>query len=180
MNYIKKAVSTLGGVFLPALLIAALAPRVTRAVVAALVQVANTPANPVPTSDVHRSAAQIVELVCSNVAPNPCIIIPATGDFNETTLTAWTVPAGMNFVITDVQVNTELELDGVTGTSFGVAWTPPGSSIERGAGWSVPDNGETTEFQLSSGAVVPAGSTVTGVFGPDVVVGIVRGYLTPY
>ena len=41
MNYIKKAVTTLGGIFLAALLIAALAPKATRGIAAALVQVVN-------------------------------------------------------------------------------------------------------------------------------------------
>jgi hypothetical protein len=47
MNYIKKALTTLGGIFLAAFLIAALAPKATHAIVAALVQVVNTTANPV-------------------------------------------------------------------------------------------------------------------------------------
>jgi hypothetical protein len=49
MNIIRKAVTTLAGIFLAVLLIAALAPKATRGVVAALVQVTNTTANPVPT-----------------------------------------------------------------------------------------------------------------------------------
>ena len=51
MNLIRKAFTTLGGVFLAALLIAALAPRATRGVAAALVQVTNTASNPIPTED---------------------------------------------------------------------------------------------------------------------------------
>ena len=49
MNTIRKAVSALGGIFLAALLIAALAPKAARGIAAALVQVTNTGANPVPT-----------------------------------------------------------------------------------------------------------------------------------
>lgn len=59
MNYIKKALSTLGGIFLAALLIAALAPRATHAVVAALVQVANTDSSPVPTAEALGTATLI-------------------------------------------------------------------------------------------------------------------------
>jgi len=51
MNFIKKAVTTLGGIFLAALLIAALAPKATHGLVAALVQVTNTTANPASTWD---------------------------------------------------------------------------------------------------------------------------------
>lgn len=49
MNLTRKAISALGGITLAAMLIAALAPKVTRGVVATLVQVANTSANPVAT-----------------------------------------------------------------------------------------------------------------------------------
>ncbi|MGB0036718.1 MAG: hypothetical protein WBP79_14700 [Candidatus Acidiferrales bacterium] len=49
MNIIRKVVTTFGSIFLAALLIAALVPKATRGVVAALVQVVNTSANPVPT-----------------------------------------------------------------------------------------------------------------------------------
>jgi len=49
MNLIRKALTTLGGILLAALFIAALAPKATRGIAAALVQVTNTSANPVPT-----------------------------------------------------------------------------------------------------------------------------------
>lgn len=49
MNSIRKAVTALGGIFLAALLIAALAPKAARGIAAALVQVTNTSSNPVPT-----------------------------------------------------------------------------------------------------------------------------------
>ena len=49
MNVLRKAVTTLGGVFLAALLITALAPKAARGIAATLVQVTNTSANPVPT-----------------------------------------------------------------------------------------------------------------------------------
>jgi hypothetical protein len=52
MNFLRKVVTAIGSIFLAALLIAALAPKATRALAAALVQVTNTTSNPVPTSDV--------------------------------------------------------------------------------------------------------------------------------
>jgi len=48
MNLLRKTATTLGGIFLAVLLITALAPKATRGVAAALVQVTNTSANPVP------------------------------------------------------------------------------------------------------------------------------------
>jgi|ERR1700683_221919 hypothetical protein len=49
MNILRRAVTTLGGVFLAALLITALAPRAVRGITATIVEVTNTSANPVPT-----------------------------------------------------------------------------------------------------------------------------------
>ena len=56
MNLMRKAATTLGGIFLAVLLIAALAPKATRGIAAALVQVTNTTANPVPTVSVDDPA----------------------------------------------------------------------------------------------------------------------------
>jgi hypothetical protein len=180
MQFAKRLLMGVGAVALTAMLVSLGAPKAVHAVVAALVQVTNTNSNPVPTADVYRSASQLVELTCLNGAPYPCVLIPPSGELNLTSPTAWTVPPGMNFVVTDVQINTELEMDNVTGTYFTVTWTPPGSMQARGVGWSVTDNGESTEFQLSSGVVAVSGSEITGQFGPDVVGALVHGYLTPY
>jgi hypothetical protein len=49
MNILRKAATTVGGVFLAALLITALAPRAVRGITATLVQITNTSANPVST-----------------------------------------------------------------------------------------------------------------------------------
>jgi hypothetical protein len=51
MNIIRKAISTFAGISLAVLLFAALAPKATRGVAAALVQVTNTASNAVPTED---------------------------------------------------------------------------------------------------------------------------------
>ncbi len=51
MNILRKTITTLGGVFLAALLITALAPKAARGVAAALVEVTNTASNAVPTED---------------------------------------------------------------------------------------------------------------------------------
>jgi hypothetical protein len=56
MNLMRKAATALGGIFLAALLVAALAPKATRGIAAALVQVTNTTANPVPTVSVDDPA----------------------------------------------------------------------------------------------------------------------------
>jgi hypothetical protein len=51
MNIVRKTATTLGGIFFAVLLIAALAPKATRGIAAALVEVTNTASNAVPTED---------------------------------------------------------------------------------------------------------------------------------
>jgi hypothetical protein len=58
MNLIRKVLTTLGGILLAALLIAALAPKATRGLTAAMVQVVNTNSNPVPYFDVNNPATE--------------------------------------------------------------------------------------------------------------------------
>jgi hypothetical protein len=165
----------LGAVALAAMLLSLAAPKAVHAIVAALVEVTNTPANPVPTADVHQSAAQNIELYCSAPYVAACGILPQTGGFPV----AWVVPSGQNFVITDVEVSMNQYAEG--GQSFySIAWTPPGGTGVRTENWFVPNNGTTTEFQFSNGIVVLPGSTVVSQGGSNVNQAIVRGYLTPY
>lgn len=75
MNIIRKTLTTLGGILLAALLIAALSPKATRAVAAALVQVTNTASNPVPNRDVDNPATEPFDAtlcVSKNVGTDPC------------------------------------------------------------------------------------------------------------
>lgn len=51
----RKSITLLGSITLVVLLLAVLAPRAARGVAAALVQVVNTPANPIPTLDASTS-----------------------------------------------------------------------------------------------------------------------------
>jgi hypothetical protein len=51
MNLVRRTATTLGGILLAVLLVAALAPKATRGVAAALVQVTNTASNAIPTED---------------------------------------------------------------------------------------------------------------------------------
>jgi hypothetical protein len=97
MNSIRKAVSAIGGIALAALLIAALVPKATHGLVAALVQVANTTANPAITSnmdDPGRIAyqAQIIGTTTANCFPGGCAFTFAP------------VPAGHRLVIQHVSM----------------------------------------------------------------------------
>ena len=61
MNVLRRIAMSIGGTAAVALVIGLAAPKTVHAVVSALVTVANTSANPVPTTDVMRSVAQNVE-----------------------------------------------------------------------------------------------------------------------
>ena len=93
MNLIRKALTTLGGILLVAILIAALAPKATRAVAAALVQITNTSANPVPNRDVDNGPRQAVSLVAqSNLE---LAVFQQADDVIE----AYVVPPGKRLVV---------------------------------------------------------------------------------
>jgi hypothetical protein len=83
MNSLRKTATTLGGIFLAVLLIAVFAPKVTRGVAAALVQVVNTTANPVPTTSVSNLVPFFANL-CLEPAVFACqpntnfFIVPST------------------------------------------------------------------------------------------------------
>jgi hypothetical protein len=82
MNTIRKAVTTLGGIFLAVFLIAALAPKATRGVVAALVQVTNTNSNPVPVA--VNTPVPFAANLCVQTAESICqsntnyVLVPST------------------------------------------------------------------------------------------------------
>jgi hypothetical protein len=93
MKTMRKAISALGGIFLAALLIAALAPKAARGVAAALVQVTNTGANPVPTVS--------AEALNSFDANGRCQFNGTDNGFNDFCLLdpIYTVPSGQIAVI---------------------------------------------------------------------------------
>jgi hypothetical protein len=106
MKILSKAVSVLGGISLAALLIAALAPKVTRGVVASLVQVTNTSANPVPigmATHLGVPPSAFVHLDCS-APPLPNGVTVCQQVLKDGSMAPFTVPAGKNLIVTDVEL----------------------------------------------------------------------------
>lgn len=133
MNVMRKAVSALGGIFLAALLIAALAPKATRGVAAALVQVMNTTANPVPTLDVNEPAYEPASLEFRLIdAASTSIFAPSS------------LPSGA--------AHRELVINWVTGACFGDLATslPPPFTI------SLKTDGSQLSFFAATSASGPA------------------------
>lgn len=167
----KQLLITLGVLTTVGLLLSLTVPRAVHAAVAALVQVVNTPANPVPNQEVTLSAAQTVGIFCPVSSAVCNQVLPGGGVATAT----YTVPAGQNLVITEFDVTTQA---GSGNCFFGV------SSINFSTGTSispsvlVPNDGLTHQFFFRNGIVWPASGVISPV-GCGSVNAIVRGYLTP-
>jgi hypothetical protein len=181
MKLMRKAVSALGTICIAALLIAALAPKTTHGIATLLVQITNTTANPVPSFDVSKSAAQNVWLICFDGNPffaviGPCQAVIPSGIATET----YVVPAGQNLVITDIDVQTP----GGGGTiPFGFI---PSTTCPSCAGyypttqWSVPNDAANHQIHYESGLVFPAGTSMLPVTtSRSTFPFTLHGYLTP-
>jgi hypothetical protein len=94
MNMMRKVLTALAGIFLAALFLAALVPKATRAVVAALVQI-------VPGTATHmgQNESRLVSLLCQ-AGKNFCNAVDSSGNLSTA---AYEVPAGFTLIITDYE-----------------------------------------------------------------------------
>jgi hypothetical protein len=171
MKLLKRLLMGFGAVALAASLTTLVAPKSVHAAVAALVQVTNNIADPVPTQDVFRSVTQMVTLFCDvNETPGPCFQIGPS----DAVGTAYVIPTGQNLVITDIDV---VPPAGKGISSFSIHASPsPAAYIEEG--FDFANDGTTHQLHFQSGLVyasgaslIPLGSVGLGFFA--------RGYLTP-
>jgi hypothetical protein len=169
MNLLNKSLVSIAGVAAAALLLAVSSPRTVHALGEQLVSITNTATHPAIVEEVPHMPSHIVTLlgfVASTSYNDPLIQLLPNGTVNY----FFSVPAGQSLVITSVEV-----------TPFSNAITSVNLSNAGGGfygSWSVAANG-TTEFPLSSGIVVPSGTTLY-VGGSAVSTEItVYGYLTP-
>jgi len=105
MKQARTVHSALGGIFLAALLVAALAPKAARAVAAALVQIANTRSAPVLVDTVRRSASNFVTLNTSGNSSSPGTTWTQLSPDGSITALPYALPPGEQLVVTDVTVN---------------------------------------------------------------------------
>ena len=147
--------------------LAIIGPRTAHALVAALVQVSNTPAAPAMTLDVSRLASQNVQLLCVGTA-NCSQILPD----GSSPVPTYIVPAGSSLVITTVQINTA-----GSGSVQMIQANSSGGSTR--ASWTFAAGG-SFEFQYPSGIVLSSGSDlfVNGVT-PPFEEAFLTGYLVP-
>ncbi len=119
MKYAKRVATSLGYVILAAALVSVLAPKATHAIVATLVQVANTSANPVPNSDVDSAAhATVVPLGCfvnlQDGGPAVCTLSIGGG-------APYTIPAGQRLVIEQLSAFCQSSSDdSIPNVEFGI------------------------------------------------------------
>ena len=132
MNIVKRILVYVGCVVLAAILISVPAPRATHALVATLVQVANTSANPVPTLEQEAQSAFVAQGTCQ-ISFEGC----AVG-------TLYTVPAGKTAVLESVAFSCILTPS--SGTSPSGVQTEAGSLTFR-----PPGGGQNVTLQLSAG-----------------------------
>jgi hypothetical protein len=151
-------------------------PREVHALAAALVQVANTTANPAVTQDVSRQASQLVHLTTVGKA----VVNPATmtqlhqyipgGTFGP----PYVVPDGENLVITSLEAS-------VLAAGNNYLNLYDNTTIGQRELWYLPNVG-LTQLTFPSGLVYPAGSSVyvyIGGPGANATMFIdVHGYLT--
>src|SRR5580704_2652095 len=123
-------------------------PRTAHALVAALVQVSNTPAAPAITLDVSRLASQNVQLLC--VGTQNCSQILPDG---TSPAPFYIVPTGNSLVITTVQIN-------LAGSGSVQMTQGNSSAISNRAFWTFASAG-SFEFQYPSGIVISSGSDLS-------------------
>jgi hypothetical protein len=130
-------------------------PRTAHALVAALVQVSNTPAAPAITLDVSRLVSQNVQLLC--VGTQNCSQILPDG---SSPVQTYIVPAGSSLVITTVQIN-------IAGSGSVQMNQANSSAVITRAFWTFAAGG-SFEFQYPAGIVFSSGSdvSVNGVTPP--------------
>jgi len=143
MKFAKRVATSLGYVILAAALVSVLAPKTTHAIVATLVQVANTSANPVPTSDVNNpDRATILILSCQGLSQGSYGHLDCDPDS--------TVPAGQRFVINRVEADCFTH----PGDTFGnahIAFTEGGNETRHVLPLNSLETGFSPEYVLSQG-----------------------------
>jgi len=192
----KRFLIISGAVTLAAILAAAIAPKAAHALAAALVQVTNTAANPVPILDVNTPAEEPFQTqLCSGFGQfgNQCIaplffVVPSTTtdgasvkrlvieDFSGICTTS---PTSGNTFVEGISVQTSVNENAVNSVSsitvFAPVAPPPQPAISRDQIFSQPvrlyaDTGSNVELQPSA--------VGTDVVGADVIcVATVNGYL---
>ena len=147
-------------------------PRAAHAVVAALVQVTNTAANPAITQSVSEQAQQLLQVECTVTS---CYFIAPTGLPNGPSSIV-TISPGQNFVITSVDIVAN-GCPNVTASTLEIK-SAVGKTFRKS--WNTAANTGTVHFAYPSGILIAGGTEFLNIFvteGCNPVVDMF-GYLT--
>jgi hypothetical protein len=103
MKITKRTLMGWGAIALAVSLLILAAPKAAHAIVATLVQVANTSANPAITQDVSKLASQNVQIYCNAAFPATVACTQILPD-GSSTGAPYVVPTGQRLIITTVQL----------------------------------------------------------------------------
>jgi hypothetical protein len=172
MKKFKSTVFTAGATLAVVSTLGVMAPKAAHAVAAALVQIANTTANPGVVQDSSRAASQIVTLallVPSTLQNSSGVAeFSAVSSYYGQSLTPYSVPTGQHLVITtvDVQIHT-----GGGILTFGTITLPTESM-------NIPNTFSTQQFQFPTGIVFDSGTFPAASVTAGSVFVTAHGYLT--
>jgi hypothetical protein len=195
LNVLRRIAMGIGGIVAVALISSLAAPRAAQAVVSALVTVANTAANPVPTEAVKESRDNFISISFAPDISSTYMEVSPDGTISST---PFSIPAGQRFVITDVNWITACEnFFGITcnksAGSAAILVLGSSASFEFGSYMSqaIYAPAANSNFltagrsdRLKSGLVVTQLPLPSILFGPSgdgetIVTVNLRGYLVP-
>jgi hypothetical protein len=163
--------------------VAVLTPRAVHAVVATLVQVVNTAANPAITQDTSKQASQILTLQCAPQTSYPstssCLQVD---DHGQAASTQYQVPASTHFILTSLEY-VPLGPSGNANLSI-FDQNPSFSAFSQFEFLGITDLTKQTNFQFSSGIDMGSATQPAIVLEPPVssLIGFycirLHGYLT--
>jgi hypothetical protein len=143
-------------------------PRAAHAVVATLVQVANTASNPAVTQSIGQQAAQIVQIECGyapgTLALNNCFAMPATGTPAYPPPYSYVVPGGQTLVVTAVDILSGAEAGSPCNSSALVSVilneAPGTNDGTHRKSWIVPAGTGTAHYVYPSGILFAPGTSI--------------------
>ena len=174
MKFLKRINSGTAAVIVLAAVLQLATPRAVHSVVSALVTVANTSANPVPTIGMPQAPSQIVELaaIVSPGLTQPVFALDPSHGI-DSPYVQYVVPDGQVLVITGVEFDP-------SGGSHDIQLVLGGGFFLRER-WSVVATGATTQLTFPTGIVLPSGAAPefqsSGLIGSGNTFTVLHGYL---
>ena len=183
---VRKTLQTVGGIFLAALAIAALAPKAARGVAAALVQVTNPTTSPVPILDVNNSGEEPARFAGLCIAEGPSVDSGVCGSNSSVIVVPKTTPDGLTvkrFVLEFVSGTCILDSVQVTSVGISASNAVIGETVANfpaspGVGGPLPVSAYAQSLRLyfDPGDVISVGAAFTPSTGEVICQSTASGY----